>query len=302
VTVQLPLTSNSRGFTGGLKPLVILWLILTAIMSYEYLALNKTVSYPSLLFKLKTIGLMPQNLRLTTSAGDTISFTLGIVGFTLICLTNLYIWRKRRNKAKPRGSISGWLDLHIFFGLMGPTMITFHSDFKVHGLVAISFWSMVVSFLSGIVGRYFYMQLLKERQEMLQTLKKYDEIFEKARLTAPRPWDKNILDEAKWQRFVHVGGNAALVTGNLALPMVLLTSVFGDIRRNFSRARLNKHLPKVLDKPLSDYALVKRRYLSSKHYKIMMGYWHTFHKPFAIFMYVVSIIHIAAALILRVQR
>ena len=51
---------------------------------------------------------------------------------------------------------------------MGPFLILFHTTFKFGGIVAVSFWSMVAVFLSGIIGRYIYLQIPRsiEGQEL----------------------------------------------------------------------------------------------------------------------------------------
>ena len=48
---------------------------------------------------------------------------------------------------------------------------------------------------------------------------------------------------------------------------------------------------------LYDYAIIKRKIHFSEHFRRLLGYWHSFHLPFAFFMYFVAIIHIAVALI-----
>ncbi len=288
--------------SGHLRPLVYLWLVLTGLMTYEYLALNNMIKVPSLLLKLQHFKIIPKSIKLTTDPGGTISYILGIVGFVIICMTNYYIWRKKRHMVKPKGSLGLSLDYHILFGMLGPTLIVFHSDFQVYGLVAISFWSMVVCFASGVVGRYFYMQLLRGRQEMVQTMQTYDQKFELARVNAQQAWPKQLMEQTKWAVFLQVGGSLALQEGRLALPVVLVSSLWGDLRMMVMGFNFNRNLPKSLRKPIYDYAVLRRKYYSTTQYKILMGYWHTFHKPFAIFMYVVSIIHIIAAVTLRVQR
>lgn len=294
-------SAQSVNSSVNLTLLVYFWLAITGCLSYEYLALNKIINVPSLLRSMQKSGLIPKDLRLVTDPGAPISYFLGIAGFSLICMTNFYIFKKKRHSIKPTGSLSSWLNYHILFGLLGPTLILFHCDFRVRGLVAISFWSMIVCFVSGIVGRYFYIQLLKERRDIKLTMSRYDEAFEKARVSTPRPWDKRILDEAKWISFLHVGGSPELQAGRLGLHLVLIDSLLGDVRRRLSHFRLPKGLPKSLYKPIIEYALVKRRFHSSDQYKMLMGYWHTFHVPFAVFMYVVTIIHIVVALTFKVN-
>ena len=57
------------------------------------------------------------------------------------------------------GILKYWLEFHIFLCTLGPIMVLFHTAFKFGGLVAVSFWSMVAVFLSGIVGRFIYIQI-----------------------------------------------------------------------------------------------------------------------------------------------
>ena len=40
-------------------------------------------------------------------------------------------------------------------------LVLFHTAFKFGGIVAVSFWSMVAVFLSGIIGRFIYIQIPK---------------------------------------------------------------------------------------------------------------------------------------------
>lgn len=286
---------------GLLKPLVVLWLAITLLLSYEYLALNKITKYGSILHKMQSIGLIGKKISLTTEPGSTISFFMGWFGFGIICATNIYVYQKRQKTLLPVGQLSRSIEYHIFYGLLGPTAIVFHANFNVHGLVAISFWSMMVSVASGVVGRYFYLQLLKERVDLKDVLTRYDQAFERARSVAKHPWNNHVFEDAKWSFFVHVGGSLALHTGKAAVHEVLWQSIVGDVKRIIYRKHLPSELPKSLEKPLIEYSVAKRRLHSSTHYRRLMGYWHTFHRPFAIFMYVVSFIHIIAALIFRVH-
>ena len=52
------------------------------------------------------------------------------------------------------GSIRAWLEVHIFCGLVGPVLVTFHTSFKFNGLISVAYWSMVVVAVSGVIGRY----------------------------------------------------------------------------------------------------------------------------------------------------
>jgi hypothetical protein len=106
---------------------------------------------------------------------------LGIIGSVLMLLNFLYSWRKRNEFNEKFGRLKTWLEFHMFVGLFGPTLILYHSAFKLQGIVAVvCFVSMIIVVVSGIIGRYIYVQIprhingaefnlaeLKEREEQL---------------------------------------------------------------------------------------------------------------------------------------
>jgi hypothetical protein len=87
---------------------------------------------------------------------------LGIVGsFSIILGVTLYMVRKRIRSLSRFGLLKHWLEFHIFLCTLGPVLILFHTSFKFGGIVAVSFWSMVAVFLSGIIGRFIYIRIAR---------------------------------------------------------------------------------------------------------------------------------------------
>jgi len=85
---------------------------------------------------------------------------LGILGTLLIIIgVTSYMARKRYRFMSRTGLVKHWLEFHIFLCTLGPVLVLFHTAFKFGGLVAVSFWSMVAVFLSGIAGRFIYLQI-----------------------------------------------------------------------------------------------------------------------------------------------
>ena len=84
----------------------------------------------------------------------------GIFGsaFMLIGVV-IYMMRKRIRTFFRLGQLKYWLEFHIFLCTLGPILVLYHTSFKFGGIVAISFWSMVAVFLSGIIGRFIYIQI-----------------------------------------------------------------------------------------------------------------------------------------------
>jgi len=107
---------------------------------------------------------------------------LGIAGsFLMLAGVAAYMLRKRLRSWTRLGLLRHWLEFHIFLCTLGPILILFHTSFKFGGLVAISFWSMVAVFLSGIIGRFIYIQIprtLEGRELGLQEVRSMKEDLE----------------------------------------------------------------------------------------------------------------------------
>ncbi len=282
-----------------LRPLVYLWLLITGFMFYEYAVLHKLYSGPSYL-SLAACKLLEQCKTLSPLPGKPLSYALGWLGFCVMALTNLYILRKRIHAMQSWGSLQGWLNWHIFFGLLGPTFILFHCDFKVRGLVSISFWSMVISFLSGIVGRYFYMQLLQAKPVLKKQIDALEKAFDQYQQGSGNRIPAQALVVAKAHAFAMAGGVQGPELQRLGLLGFLVKSISGELRMMTTLPPTPWQEGRPFRVKLREWALLRRRLLSMHFYQILFGYWRTFHSPFAVWMYIVAIIHIISSLIFKV--
>ena len=100
---------------------------------------------------------------------------LGIIGtFMIVFGVGIYIARKRYNFMAKYIRLKYLLEFHIFLCVLGPILILFHTAFKFGGLVSIAFWSMVLVVLSGVIGRFIYIQIprtIKGRELSLNEVK-----------------------------------------------------------------------------------------------------------------------------------
>jgi len=274
----------------SLRIYVQVWILLLILLAGESWMLN---FHPDLgiIGTLKRNGYFPR-MSLNPQTGKSISLFLGWAGFIIMCATNIYVLRKRIFK-NAGGKLSGWLNFHIFCGLLGPTLILFHTNFKIGGLVAVSFWSMVISFLSGIVGRYFYVQIINHKSELESLAKLCEQRFLKSAELPPQK-----LSEVKMRTF-----QLACVPeehAKLGLLSSLFLSLRGDLQMKLSFSQLTHELNHNAQIHLKNLVIATRRRFFIEQFRILMGYWHSFHMPFAIFMYLVAAIHIATALLLGV--
>jgi len=98
-----------------------------------------------------------QWLRPSTRAGH----VFGMTGFVLMLVPVAYSIRKKVRAFRNLGSMKTWIEVHVFCGIVGPVLVTFHTTFKFNGIVSVAYWSMVAVTLSGFVGRYLYVRIPK---------------------------------------------------------------------------------------------------------------------------------------------
>jgi hypothetical protein len=277
-----------------MKKYMFFWVLIFGFLCFEYWALTFQPSQ-SLLLKLQAAGYIHTASPLSTKPGRELSLWLGYIGFGLMVLMNIYSIRKRAGFMQHWGKLSSWLNFHVFCGLVGPTLILFHCDLKVRGIVGISFWSMVISLTSGIIGRYFYVQLLQVKSD-------YEKLAEEYLLKLDKSLEeKSIPVEANYKMKVlnfslqYVGGYPGASYVNPI--MALFSSMVGDIRISFGQLPTPAAWPKSTQIYLTTYALNKRKSQFLEPFQRLMGYWHAFHFPFAVFMYIAAVIHIISSLV-----
>jgi hypothetical protein len=279
------------------KDAILIWILFLAFLSYEYYGLNFNESL-SILKKLQAMGYIPLRYQINKDPGRQLSLFLGWAGLGLMVIMNVYSLRKRLSWLSQTGKLTSWLNFHIFCGLIGPTFILFHCNFKVRGIVGISFWSMVISFSSGLIGRYFYVQMLQAKKEFEKTaeerLAKIGRILERIKVPFT-PEDQECYSKKALQL-----AGAPLDENPYNTFKALTYTLIGDLRMMFSDPETGPQWPSATKYILKDYAINKRRSALLAPFQRLMGYWHAFHFPFAIFMYIAAVIHVTAALLFGV--
>ena len=221
---------------------------------------------------------------------------LGIIGTLLILIGVFsYIGRKKKKFLPRVGALKYWLEFHIFLCSVGPLLILFHTAFKFGGIVSISFWSMVAVVLSGIIGRFIYIQIprtiqgrelsLAEIKEMKDNMshhlrEKYglsDVVYEKLIGATQRGFDfgeesflKRIIKRIQFNQGIKKEVNTILTQ----------TTLTGKDKRG---------VMKLVQNEMTMNARINRLQTMQKLFK----YWHVAHLPFALIMLVIMVIHVA---------
>ena len=232
---------------------------------------------------------------------------MGWTGSGMMVVMMLYSVRKRVGMFRSFGLLRLWFSAHMFLGIMGPVLVTFHTTFKFNGIIATSFWSMIFTMVFGILGRYIYIQI--PRSLAGTELRVLD--IENMVLTI----DSRLGEFSKGVNVSDLSRVIDLRGKNPEDAGVIKTLVFmlrDDILISYRLHQLNgvlrknHHLPwtvrKKIDFLLKKKAAFTRRmnYLSTTH-KIL-HYWHIFHIPLAIVMFLIMILHICVYYLFRVSH
>ena len=229
---------------------------------------------------------------------------LGWGGSSMMVVMMFYTVRKRFAFMSVFGSMRRWLSLHMFLGIMGPLLITFHTTFKFHGLVATSFWCMITTMVFGILGRYIYVQIprsISGTELGVQGIEAMVANIE-SRLEGYRA-------NATHSSFLSTRDCPAEQASSMSLPAALALMAWTDFKNRLRimrvagilKARFNlayRVRRDIVAHLRRKAALIrKRNFLTTSHR--MLHYWHVFHIPLAIVMFLIMFMHIAVYYIFR---
>lgn len=228
--------------------------------------------------------------------GGQYGLVFGYVGTGMMTLLLLYSVRKRIPGLRRLGALSKWLDWHIVMGIYGPLFVVLHSSLKAGGIVSIAFWSMLTVATSGIFGRYLYLQIPRSQNGHALTLKQLQakeasfnsDLFEQTEISKEHVATLDVLAASS------AGQSGPLLFLPLTLPFSHLR-LRRSIRREVSSWSIGPaHHEQVLALALAKSGLHSRLVVLARVQKLF-HYWHVFHKPFAVIMYILVVLHIAVA-------
>jgi len=87
-------------------------------------------------------------------------FYLGVIGSLIMLVLLAYPLRKHVRFMQYWGALKNWFRWHMILGIVGPTLILFHSTFHLRSLNAtIALVSMLCVVASGVIGRFVYTKI-----------------------------------------------------------------------------------------------------------------------------------------------
>ena len=254
-------------------------------MSYYTLSLDDRVYHPEHAL-LKPSGILGHGL--------------GIIGsLSMIIGVSSYMARKRYRFLLRLGLLKHWLEFHIFLCTLGPILVLFHTAYKFGGLVAISFWSMVAVFLSGIIGRFIYLQIphtidghelsLNEvrgmKTDVLQIIRNTYNLDEETHAILAESIKRKVelYDKSTFVRY----------TKNYFNDLKSIRRVKSALKYN----DLPKSEKKMILSLIKDDQELNEKIERLDTMQNLFKYWHVVHSPFALVMLIIMAIHVAVTIV-----
>ena len=240
-----------------------------------------------------------------------LGYAFGIVGSVLMLILLAYPFRKRFRWMRGIGRLPSWLKFHMFLGIVGPTLIIFHANFRLGATNSnVALLAMLTVVASGIVGRYIYgkthsrlsgelrslhdlraeTQAAREHlqfdfanhpdlQQRLQALE--------ARILDP---DHGVLSSA----WLYVDFSLSMGSHRTRLLRLLNAAMDAEaLQRGPERHHMRAPTTEAR-RYLSIYLQKLRRAAEFRFYERLFAMWHVLHVPLLFLLIAAAVVHIAA--------
>lgn len=227
----------------------------------------------------------------------TVGHLLGVGGTLFLFATLAYLARRRLKVLSKAGPVARWLEIHIFFGVFGPILVTFHTSFRFNGVVSVAFWSMVLVVVSGFIGRYLYVRIPKTiRGEELSR----DEIEKRAAevqclldATMLSPGLRATIHDEE-QHLLSLAASKRTLFARMR-DAVSARRRAASLRRQIRLSGLSGHLLHDALELAQERALLLRRIARLEKTRRLFQLWHVFHRPLVWLMFLVFFVHLGVA-------
>jgi hypothetical protein len=229
---------------------------------------------------------------------------LGIIGsFMMILGVAIYMIRKRTRSLVNFGYLKYWLELHIFLCTLGPVLVLYHTAFKFGGIVAVSFWSMVAVVLSGVIGRFIYVQIPRTIQGHEVSVGELNEISGDLTYMLRKKYSIYRIEDRVIDRLETFYAAGKYSDKRASVNLLILVKEYFTMkmklwklkRQLYSNGVKGKHLKEIV-KIIKSRIILNRRIGMLRSMQKLFKYWHIVHLPFAITMFVIMLIHIGVTI------
>ncbi len=228
--------------------------------------------------------------------------SLGVMGFTLMLMTEFLYSRRKRSRRARWGRMAVWLQFHIFTGIVGPYLVFLHTAFRFNGLAGVVLLFTFIVVLSGFVGRYIYTAVPRTAEGTMIEANELVRLIEQAEgelnaWVAVDPETRTPMVKRISARVTDLVSSRGGAFGAIFLrgPKNWLD------RLNWWRLRRGFPADQHADLHRLETALRRRNTLHQQVAVLatarrLLGLWHTVHIPLGVVLFTTAAIHIIAAI------
>jgi hypothetical protein len=177
-------------------------------------------------------------------------------------------------------------------------MVLFHTAFKFGGIVSVSFWSMVAVVLSGVIGRFIYIQIprtIEGRELGLQ------EVREMRVNIGNILKEKYNLSEAGFQAIMDStkpaqSSDQMTGFGHFIRKTLYDAKTIRNVKSVIRQQGLSRGQSKQILRLVKDEVALNNRIERLLTMQKLFRYWHVAHLPFALIMLIIMVIHVIVTL------
>ncbi len=235
-----------------------------------------------------------------------VGFYLGVTGALMMLAMLLYPLRKHARFMQNWGALKNWFRIHMIMGIVGPTLVLFHSTFHIRSTnAAVALFSMLGVVASGIIGRFVYTKIHYGLYGRRATLEKVREEFAgqssdtKSRLHfAPRveQWLQSFEHDTMQPDRSFTSHLFSPLT--IGLRRIVLTIRCGfELRRTMKMERHPEFRGGASEatRLVSVYLKECERVAQFSTYERLFSLWHVLHIPLIYILAASTIFHVVAA-------
>lgn len=196
---------------------------------------------------------------------------LGVIGTLLICIGLFsYMARKHLKVFSRWGLLKYWLEIHIFLCSLGYVFVTFHTSFKFGGLASIGYWSLTIVFVSGLAGRFLYIQIPRTLQGREMNMLEIQNLKQQM--------DAELMD--KYRICIND----------------LKTGRYREVKNQLQQNKITRSDKRKVRRLLRAERLLQWRIARLDRMRNLFRFWHVIHLPFALIMLIIMVVHVGVSL------
>ncbi len=229
------------------------------------------------------------------------SHGLGILGTSLVVVgVSAYSTRKRIRALWSLGKLSAWLQFHIAVCLLGPILVIFHTTFKAGGVAAISLWTMLSVWLSGMIGRFLYVRIPRNLQgNELSGDQVKEELMRLAADISKTTAGEELIQQID-RRFSLVKRPDSIM--ETISTLIHLATIRRELKHAANAVIAKAHLPHGtamrLSRATTDRVSLLQKSIVLGQIQRLFHYWHAIHLPFSVIMFITLAAHVVVTVLI----